>query len=1101
MSAKINNFPRLRQALVSGVAYGVGLVLGNLIFYPLFQSLSLDNLSTRLQAYRTLIGVFIAFITFGSGGALGGFIGGLTLPVLERPRKYWGYAWQSAFSLGLAFASIILLLILMFSLISGTPGIFFIIAGGVFGALVGAVLGLTTFGLRRSKPVLLASVAGFALGGIGLGYGILAYMSANIAGSLDRDKYLPLLAGLFIFGLAGGCALGYAYSQPETGTQTGEKRTRSPRIVFTGYVLISALLVMTLYTLRPVIVGLWEFFTPHQMTYTNMIKADVIGTHWSSPSKVVETDRDHSPLAQMGLAASTSDSTAIVWSQNVDGVSEVFFDPGTLDEHQRMIDWGDPINVSISNQHSLKPQVVYDRFGFAHLVWIEAGRDGGWAIMYSRCTQHNCEPPIQLSTPTLPTCTGADALSGYENQGGPAIAANYGGEIMVVWQDGCGGMNYSRWTIGDDPALKSAASITLEAGDQAGPASLSAHPEGHFVLVFENITEDGRDILTLRSKDQGWELPTQRIGEGVSPDLIIDHDGHVHITWCGVNEGVHYWTSGNSEVISELPCLNSPDLAIDDNDNIHVVWSSNVVLDVNDQQRISNVIYESIKQSTDWTRPYIVAQIDSASKYALTNEPDGGLLLSWNGSSNEVDGILYALQSQYNCEQYQPTGIAYEVLKVARNGKYRPTTDIVPFCQNQYDQLLITPNPDPAYSEQPSTPNGGFDQYTDLIREAKYEVLFTTMTYSAAKNHDSPGALFADAVADLYQNIKQNPEQYPRGMTVRILLGISPPISTLNLNSMLSLALTDLRNAGVEEMVNPDIGWRLEIAKYAETYPYSHVKLMVIDGKTAITSGFNHEYRPLPVEHRSGLGEGDMDTGIQVTGPVAQDARRVFDGLWVVSMQRHCSDISPGNRFWKMTCRNIATDSEHVPEVMRYYPTEGDTIALSMFRSNAHDEADRQIEAAFASANESIDILQAMFSMPLICNLNYFFDVCTFEHTLSYMKSLMEAVETNGTSVRVLINAHPPQGIENMITKEIFEKEAKSRGLEDRVELRFFDGLVHAKNALIDDQFLFVGSHNLHYSALGDGNGLAEHSIGVTDTQATEEFMRLFEYYWQEAGD
>lgn len=1101
MSAIINKHPRLRQALVSGVAYGVGLVLGNVIFYSLFQSLSLDNLSPQLQAQRTLIGVFIAFITFGLSGALGGFIGGLTLPVVDRPRKYWGYAWQSAFSLGMVFGSIPLLLILGFSLISGTHGLFFIIAGVLFGALVGGVLGWTTVGLRRLKPVLLASVVGFALGGIGLGYGILAFMSSNIAGSLDWDKYISLLVGLFIFGLAGGCALGYAYSQLETGTQTGEIRTRSPRIVLIRYVLFSVPLVLTLYILRPVIVGLWVFFTPHQMMYTNMIKADVVGTHWSSPSIVVDTGRDHSPLEQIGLAASPSDSTAIVWSQNVDGVYEVFYEPGTLDEGQRMIHWGAPINVSTSNQDSHKPQVVYDRFGVAHLVWNEAGRDGGWAIMYSRCMQNSCEVPIKLSTPTSPTCTGAHPRLGHENQEGPAIAVNYDGEILVVWQDGCGDLNYSRWNIGVESLSKSISSLTLEAGDQVGSARLSTHPEGHFVLVFENIAEDGRDILTLRSKDQDWELPAQRIGEGVSPDLIIDHDGQVHITWCGVNGGVHYWSSGNSEMISELPCLNSPDLAIDDNDNIHVVWSSNVVIDVNNQQRTANVIYESIKQSTGWTRSYIVTQIDNSSKHALTNGPDGGLILTWNGPSNGIDGISYALQSQYNCEQYQPTGIAYEVLKVARNGKYRPTTDIVPFCQNQYDQLLITPNPDPAYSEQPSTPNGGFDQYNNLIREAKYEVLFTTMTYSAAKNHDSPGALFADAIADLYHNIKQNPAQYPRGMTVRILLGISPPISTLNLNSMLSLALMDLRNAGVEEMVNPDIGWRLEIAKYAETYPYSHVKLMVIDGKTAITSGFNHEYRPLPVEHRSGLGEGDMDTGIQVTGPVAQDARRVFDGLWGVSMQQYCSDISPGNRFWKMTCHNIITDSEHVPEVMRYYPTEGDSIALSMFRSNAYDEADRQIEAAFESANESIDILQAMFSMPLVCNLNHFFDVCTFEHSLSFMKSLMEAVETNGSSVRVLINAHLPQGIENVITKEIFENEAKARGLEDRVEFRFFDGLVHAKNALIDDQFLFVGSHNLHYSALGDGNGLTEHSIGVTDPQAIEEFIRLFEYYWQEAGE
>ena len=70
----------------------------------------------------------------------------------------------------------------------------------------------------------------------------------------------------------------------------------------------------------------------------------------------------------------------------------------------------------------------------------------------------------------------------------------------------------------------------------------------------------------------------------------------------------------------------------------------------------------------------------------------------------------------------------------------------------------------------------------------------------------------------------------------------------------------------------------------------------------------------------------------------------------------------------------------------------------------------------------------------------------------------------------------------------------------DEVYVRPFPGPVHAKDTLIDDQFLIVGSHNFHWSAFGTGQGLAEYSLGVADPQAISDFERFFEYHWERAG-
>ncbi|MBK7919978.1 MAG: hypothetical protein IPJ94_27730 [Chloroflexi bacterium] len=51
---------------------------------------------------------------------------------------------------------------------------------------------------------------------------------------------------------------------------------------------------------------------------------------------------------------------------------------------------------------------------------------------------------------------------------------------------------------------------------------------------------------------------------------------------------------------------------------------------------------------------------------------------------------------------------------IAREDTYQSPATIVPFCQNRYDRLILTPNPKPAYGLLPPTPNGGFDVLGDL---------------------------------------------------------------------------------------------------------------------------------------------------------------------------------------------------------------------------------------------------------------------------------------------------------------------------------------------------------------------------------------------------
>jgi phosphatidylserine/phosphatidylglycerophosphate/cardiolipin synthase-like enzyme len=388
-----------------------------------------------------------------------------------------------------------------------------------------------------------------------------------------------------------------------------------------------------------------------------------------------------------------------------------------------------------------------------------------------------------------------------------------------------------------------------------------------------------------------------------------------------------------------------------------------------------------------------------------------------------------------------------------------------------------------------------------MVDEARYEVLFVTMQYEPNDTPPSPGSVLADAVTNLYQKVKANPEDYPRGMTVRVMLGNYPEMSYWAWGTQIIGAIGDLRAAGVEKMVDPEIGWRLEVANFAGTYPHSHTKFVVVDGKTVASAGYNYGYLHLPKDHPSGKGFDMFDMGIQITGPVAQDAISAYDDLWSGADQIHCEDLHPADGSdWQDTCEELKATSTHVPEVLRFYlPPQADGTAFSLYRSTEYLEGDEFIAASLGAAQESIDMIQVNFSLEVYCMVNLIFPgFCSIDDAFPWMHAIIGAIEENQVKVRVIVENANSNGLENRVAGMVLLEELESRGLDGQVEIRFFNGKLHSKAAQIDNKLLIIGSQNMHYSAWGQG-ALTEHSLTTNDPAAIEEFNALFEYEWQQA--
>ena len=575
---------------------------------------------------------------------------------------------------------------------------------------------------------------------------------------------------------------------------------------------------------------------------------------------------------------------------------------------------------------------------------------------------------------------------------------------------------------------------------------------------------------------------------------FVNSSGEAFVVSCAEgNISIVNSSGDNIQNFIETKCLGVPDSVLDRDGNVHIVWFGENVKDVNGVERNEGYIFESIENQGKWSDPLIVGTASEGanpSLYLLGSD----IHLYWR---RDGGGVYHAIQPRYVCNSDLLTEIEMKLFTSITTDGFREKEDKISYCQNNFLGFIYMPNPEEEYSDQNKTPNGGFDKLSVALEEAEYEVLFSMMQWEENVGNYGPGYVFTQGIGDLYKKVKENPENYPRGVNVKILLGNYPVMSDFKWGIQTINVLRDLKAAGVDEMVNEEIGWKVEVANFEGTYPHSHTKFMVIDGKKVLGMGFNYNYVHYEKEHPSGLGEELYDLGMFLEGPVAQETIFTFDDQWDGAQQVKCitlENIDDNN--WENDCEVVNARVEHLPEVLRYHPA-GDTNSFSLYRTKNIKTADNAVSTLLSSATDTIDIYEVNFSLQLICALAVLNeDLCTYDdNSLKYMQSILEAIENENVKVRVIMEKINMNGMENTVSGKVFLKELEKRGLKENVELRFFGGRMHAKSFLIDSELLAIGSHNFHYSAWGDG-GLAEYSLTTNDKEAIDEYKTMYEYLW-----
>jgi hypothetical protein len=578
-------------------------------------------------------------------------------------------------------------------------------------------------------------------------------------------------------------------------------------------------------------------------------------------------------------------------------------------------------------------------------------------------------------------------------------------------------------------------------------------------------------------------------------------DGELIVAWCGVNNELDYLSSGSPlEVVPSTKCLNRPSIFVDNKGLIHLVYGTDQWSDNHGSMRTGNAMMETIRLLEGWTEPSIVRPLYSGIQQETAGIPSGDTQLAWIDIQDGNLALRYSTQPVYQCDVAALSDPMKIILDVVQSGEFHSADYKSPFCGNHFIGFVYMPNPAPEFYVLPPGERTGYDKLADLLGKAQYEILFSNMQWDQDQDNLSPGSEMARTITAIYHQVKVNPEAYPRGMTIKILLGNYPSISTLQNGDQIWNVIQDFVDAGLPTMEDPAIGWKVELANYKGSMPHSHTKFIVIDGKSVMAAGFNIAWTHLPESNPSGKGEDLTDLGNLLTGPVAQTGIAAFDDQWLDSNQLICNDLSSRDLdYLEKNCTWQLARVSHFPESLKFY-LPGDTAdAIAVYRTAVYKEADRAYEAGVASAQKTIDIIHVNFTADLICDLNLLVPtLCNYDNTLPYLHSIVDTMQQNGTHVRIIVEGSAGNGAENLPNIQILYNEAASRGLQDQLEVRKFNGRVHMKSALIDDKLLFVGSQNFHYSSIAEG-GVNEFVIATDAPEAIEIYSDMFEYYWQQA--
>ena len=264
--------------------------------------------------------------------------------------------------------------------------------------------------------------------------------------------------------------------------------------------------------------------------------------------------------------------------------------------------WCASVNVSQSDVDSWGPAVALDKAGTIHVVWYDQilGSAGGDIYYVCQSTAGGWSSPHCLS-----------GLTGTSSR--PVIAVGPEGTVHVAWQDSISGQSEISYVCKPpDEEWTSVRNLSSTGGESKYPRIAIAGDGNAHVIWQESALGARSDIYhTCQNPSNVWTSPhnlSHSSGDSVSPVLVIDVLGTVHVCWQDLISGnweIYYaclpvggtWITPQHLSHSERDSQGVA-IAASSSGALHVVWSENVTAELWGD---SDVLYASRDPDGVWT--------------------------------------------------------------------------------------------------------------------------------------------------------------------------------------------------------------------------------------------------------------------------------------------------------------------------------------------------------------------------------------------------------------------------------------------------------------------------------------------------------------------
>ena len=347
------------------------------------------------------------------------------------------------------------------------------------------------------------------------------------------------------------------------------------------------------------------------------------------------------------IAADSLDNLYVVWEDNRDGNSEIYY------KNHTSLGWGADTRLTNAAGDSAVPHMVLDSGDNLHVVWHD-DRDGNYEIYYKNYTSSSG----WSSDVRLTNAAGSSLL--------PHVVADSSNNLHVAWIDGRDSnaeIYYKNYTSSN--GWSSDVRLTNDAASSES-VHIAVDSSNNLHVVWYDQRDGNAEIYYKnRTSATGWSDDvrlTDDSADSYNPDIVRDSSNSLHVVWEDERDGnkevyyKNYTSSGgwsnDTRLTVDTSNSNDPRIVRDSGNNLHIVW-------YDDRDGNDEIYYKNHTSGAGWNSDVKVTNDADTSAYPdIAVDSDDDVHVVWH---DDRDGNYEVYYRNYTGYEYVTNSTTFNI--------------------------------------------------------------------------------------------------------------------------------------------------------------------------------------------------------------------------------------------------------------------------------------------------------------------------------------------------------------------------------------------------------------------------------------------------------